>query len=356
MLRRISLISMLGLTLVFAASSAVAQYKLTVLDSNQEGKSVQPPDPLLVNAWGIVHGPGSPWWVSDNESGWSTVYNANGTKFKASANTPLEVEIPPLSGPVGSPTGVVFNPSKGFGDFQINHSAAIFLFATLDGTISGWAPGLAPFEATIATPVLTPTPSFTGLAVSNNASGSGNFLFAADNANNVVDIFDHDFKPAGQFQADTSIPTGASGFSVFGIRDVNGLVFVSFAAVNGGPGGFVDVYSEGGVLLTSKAISGSPLNQPWGFAVAPKNFGPLSNTLLVSNNTNQGTIVAFNLLNHGQFVGTVRDSLGNPIKIDQLWGIDFGDGLGDNGATNVLYFAAGPDNNLAGEFGHIFFQ
>ena len=98
--------------------------------------------------------------------------------------------------------------------------------------------------------------------------------------------------------------------------------------------------------------SGKPLNQPWGFAVAPKNFGKLSNTLLVSNNTNSGTINAFNLVS-GQFVGTVRDSNGKNIIIDQLWGIEFGGGTSNNGRTNQLFFTAGPHHNLAGTFGVI---
>ena len=98
-----------------------------------------------------------------------------------------------------------------------------------------------------------------------------------------------------------------------------------------------------------------PLNQPWGIAAAPKNFGPLSNTLLISNNTNNGTINAFDGLT-GQFVGTVRGTNGRVIRIDQLWGIDFGDGTGKNGRVNQMFFTAGPFNNLAGTFGTIAFQ
>ena len=139
---------------------------------------------------------------------------------------------------------------------------------------------------------------------------------------------------------------------MFGIRDINGQVFVAFADASGGPGGFVDVYSESGVLLKSSFIHGAPLNQPWGFAIAPTNFGPLSNTLLISNNTNSGTIHGFNPLN-GAFVGTMKDTQGNVIRIDQLWGIDFGGGVTANGPRNTLFFAAGPSDNLAGTFGKI---
>jgi len=104
-----------------------------------------------------------------------------------------------------------------------------------------------------------------------------------------------------------------------------------------------------------RLAQGGPLNQPWGFTVAPKNFGPLSNTLLVSNNTNSGTINGFDIAT-GDLVGTIRDSSGKLIHIDQLWGIEFGDGLGINGRTNQLFFTAGPSNNLAGTFGVITFE
>jgi uncharacterized protein (TIGR03118 family) len=187
--------------------------------------------------------------------------------------------------------------------------------------------------------------------------GINNRLYAADTANNKIDVYDGNFTPvfnAGAF-TDPNIP---AGFSVFGIQDINGEVYVTYAAVPSGSGGFVDEYTEEGVLVskTKPLISGFPLNQPWGIAAAPKNFGPLSNTLLVTNNINKnGTINAFNPTT-GQFVGTVRDaSTGKPIFIDQLWGIGFGDGKGSNGAPNALFFTAGPSNNLAGTFGVITF-
>jgi hypothetical protein len=88
---------------------------------------------------------------------------------------------------------------------------------------------------------------------------------------------------------------------------------------------------------------------------APRNFGPLSNTLLISNNTNAGTINAFDPIS-GRFIGRVKDMNGKAIRIDQLWAIDFGDGMGKNGLPNHLYFTAGPGNNLAGTFGTIVFQ
>ena len=335
--RTIALTFSLGLVLMFVSSTALAQYQLANLVSNQAGVAPHT-DPLIVNAWGMVHAPGSPWWISDNNSGWSTLYNAAGIKQG------LVVEIPTASGGgVGSPTGDVFNGSQ---EFQVKGWPSIFLFATLDGTISGWAPQVDLNNAMIA--LTAPGAVYTGLAITNKASG--NFLFAADNANNKVDMYDGTFKLVKSF-TDTTLP---AGFAPFGIRDLGGLVYVAFASTSGAAGGFIDIFSEKGTFLKHLA-QGPPLNQPWGLAVAPSNFGPLSNTLLVSNNTNSGTINGFNAIT-GQFVGTIKDTTGEAIRIDQLWGIDFGDGMGKNGAKNKLFFTAGPDNNFAGTFGSIVFK
>lgn len=335
--RTITLMCSLGLALLFVCNTAAAQYELTNLVSNQAGVAKHD-DPLIVNAWGLVHGPGTPWWVSDNMSGWSTLYNANGVKQG------LVVEIPTATGAgVGSPTGVVFNGSQ---DFKVNGQSTFFIFATLDGTISAWAPNIDLNNALIQ--VKKAGAVYTGLAITNNASG--NLLFAADNANNKVDVYNGSFQHIKSF-TDTTLPTG---FAPFGIRDLAGLIYVTFASTSGGPGGFIDVFSEKGVFL-KQLVHGAPLNQPWGLAAAPGNFGPLSNTLLVSNNTNTGTINGFNSIT-GQFVGTIKDTTGKAIQIDQLWAVGFGDGSANNGPKNTLFFTAGPDNNFAGVLGSIVFK
>jgi uncharacterized protein (TIGR03118 family) len=361
--RRISLTLALPLALIFLSSAALAQFQLTNLSSNQVGHAHHD-DPLLVNGWGIVHGPGTPWWVSDNNSGWSTLYDSTGAAFPPAPAAPLRVLIPTtgngpsspkgLNGP-GSPTGVVFNATSekgGAQEFKVEGWSSIFLFATLDGTISGWAPQSNLNEAIIAVDNGggNSSASYTGLAITNRPSG--NLLFAADMAHNKVDVYSKDFALVNSF-TDSSVP---AGFAVFGIQDIDGFVYVTFAATNGGPGGFVDKFTEGGTLVGGKSfIKGAPLNQPWGIALAPATgFGKLSNTILVSNNTNTGTINAFNRTT-GTFVGTVKDVYGKAITIDQLWGIGFGDGMpkGNNGKTNQLFFAAGPSNNVAGTFGVI---
>ncbi|HTW56501.1 MAG TPA: TIGR03118 family protein [Terriglobales bacterium] len=335
----LTLTMIMALALMLASSAAVAQYQLTNLVSNQVGQAKHT-DPLLVNAWGLAYSPTGPFWISDEGTGWSTLYNENGLKQG------LEVVVPPASGKgTGSPTGIVFNGSS---EFQVQGWASIFLFATLDGTISGWAPQSNPNAAIIAVNNSSTGAIYTGLAITSYPSG--NFLFAADSWNNKVDIYDGNFNWVSSF----TDPTVAAGFTPFGIQDIDGLLFVTFAAQNGGPGGYVDIFSEGGVFL-KRVADGYPLNQPWGLAAAPKNFGPLSNTLLVANNINADSkINAFNVLN-GQSVGPMLDTNGNSIKIDQLWGIEFGGGNSNSGSKNQLFFTAGPSNNLTGTFGVISF-
>jgi uncharacterized protein (TIGR03118 family) len=328
--------------LMLASSAAIAQYKLTNLSSNQVGQA-RHTDPLLVNGWGLAAGPGSPWWLSDNGSGWSTLYDQTGTTISQ-----LKVLIPTGGGNgPGSPTGIVFNGSN---DFQVQGWASIFLFATLDGTISGWAPQSNFNQAIVAVNTAShSSPAvYTGLAVTSKASG--NFLFAADVANNKVDIYDANFNFVTSF-TDATLP---AGFAPFGIQDIDGLVYVAFASATGGNGGYVSEFKEDGTFV-KQLIAGSGLNQPWGIALAPKHFGALSNTLLISNNTNHGAINGYNPVS-GQLVGTLKDENGKAIVIDQLWGIAFGQGNSSDGGANQLFFTAGPSGNLAGTFGVIALQ
>ena len=334
--RKIAFTICLGLAVISFSSAALAQYQLKNLASNQVGTAGHV-DPLIVNAWGLVRTPSSPFWISDEGSGWSTLYDGQGVAKS------LRVLVPSASGAgPGSPTGIVFNGSS---EFQIQGWTAFFLFATLDGTISGWAPQTNPNDAIIVVNNSATGAVYTGLAITSKPSG--NFLYAADTANNKVDVYDGSFNFVTSF-TDSTLPPG---FAPFGLQDINGLVYVSFASSTGGQGGFIDIFQENGTFVRQLA-AGQPLNQPWGFAVAPPNFGKLSNTLLVSNNTNSGTINAFNLVT-GQFVGTLRDANGKNIVIDQLWGIEFGGGTANNGRTNQLFFTAGPHGNLTGTFGVI---
>jgi uncharacterized protein (TIGR03118 family) len=330
--RAIALTASLGLLLAAMSSTALAQYQAANLVSNIAGKAKHT-DPLLANPWGLAYSPGAPFWISDEYSGYSTLYDGLGNPQS------LQVIVPPTSGTgKGTPTGIVYNGSQ---EFRIFNWTSLFLFATLDGTISGWSsfnPGAALIGAQQAGAV------YTGLAITSKASG--NFLYAADSANDRVDVYDGNFNFVKSF-TDNAIP---AGFAPFGIQDIGGQVYVTFASTSGGAGGYIDIFTEDGTLVKHFA-HGAPLNQPWGIAVAPANFGSLSNTILVSNNTTAGTINGFNKTT-GKLVGTIKNSAGNPITINGLWGIEFGGGTAANGKTNQLFFTAGP-GDVNGYFGAI---
>ncbi len=340
-----------GVVLFMLSAPAEAQYQLTNLVNNQVGQAPTI-DPLLANAWGLTRSATSPWWISDNDTGWSTIYSATGTQESLKVLIPTAGNGPTspqgLNGP-GMPTGIVYNGSSS--DFQVEGASTSFIFATLDGTISAWAPGINKNQSTIAVDNSALKASYTGLAITSNSSG--NYLYAADNTNNHVDMFDGSFTLVKSF-GDPDIP---STFSVFGIRDINGLVYVTYAIPNVGAGGYVDVFKEDGSFVKT-LIQGLPLNQAWGIAAAPPNFGPLSNTLLVSNNSVDGTINAFDPIT-GRFVGTIRDREGRKIVLNNLWGIAFGGGTANNGALNELFVTVGQGigtAELAGTFAKIVFK
>jgi uncharacterized protein (TIGR03118 family) len=336
--RAVVLTTSVWLFLIVLGGSAMAQsYKVVNLDSNVSGMA-KFTDPLLVNGWGIAYAPGAPFWVSDEGTGWSTLYNGAGM------HQSLEVVVPSAKGlGRGSPTGIVYNGSS---EFPVQGWASTFLFATLDGTISGWTSLANPTKAIIAINNSTAGAVYTGLAITSHASG--NFLYAADSANNKVDVYDGSFTFVTSF-TDTNL----TGMVLFGIQDIGGFVYVAFAPSSGAAGGAIDIFNEDGSFVKT-LVKAHHLNQPWGMTMAPSNFGPLSNTLLVSNNTNTGNITAYNPTT-GAYVGIMQDSAGKTIKIDQIWGIEFGGGTSSNGKTNQLYFAAGPNNNVDGTFGKIEF-
>jgi uncharacterized protein (TIGR03118 family) len=348
---RIAVAACLGLVLLMVSAPANAQYRLTNLVSDQVHQAPTI-DPLIANAWGLARSAKSAWWISDNDTGWSTIYDASGKQ------EPLRVLIPTagngpisptgLNGP-GSPTGIVYNGSPT--DFQVQGWSSVFLFATLDGTISAWVPAVNKNLALLAVDNSANKASYTGLAITSNASG--NFLYAADNTNNVIDMYDGNFNLVKSF----SDPNPPSGQAVFGVQDINGMVYVTYAVPGVGAGGVVDIFTESGTFVKT-LIQGTILNQAWGVAAAPGNFGPLSNTLLVSNNSVAGTINAFDPIT-GNFVGTIKDENGKPIVLNNLWGIAFGGGSKSNGATNELFVTVGPGigpNELAGTFAKIVYK
>lgn len=322
-------------------------------------------DKSLVNPWGVSFSPTGPFWVSDNGTGVTTLYNGNGQPFPFPPQPPLVVTIPPPkdspAGTVAAPTGQVFNSTTS--DFVVSKDGhprdgkpAVFLFVTEDGTISGWNPQVDPTHAILAVDSSASGAVYKGLAL------LGDSLYAADFHNNKIDIFSKDFHLDGSF---TDPQATQLGFAPFNIQNLGGKLYVTFAKQNGpdnhddqaGPGnGFIDVFDPSNDSLTrlasGTAVGGknSALNSPWGLALAPADFGKFSHDLLVGN-FGSGQIDAFDP-NSGAFLGKLRDISGKPIQIDGLWSLTFGNG-GQAGKTNELFFTAGINDEQHGLFGKI---
>jgi uncharacterized protein (TIGR03118 family) len=334
-------------------------------------------DPNLVNPWGISESATSPFWVSDNNAGVSTLYNTQGVPLS------LVVSIPSPGDPTGNsgtPTGTVFNIALGSGAFKISNGTtsapAIFLFATEDGTIVGWNPSVNPVGSdpmkagtfgTIAVdnsanPTAATGAVYKGLTIATDGNGR-TLLYAANFRAGAIDVFDTNFKPV------TTLATGAftdpnlpKGYAPFNVQVLNGKIYVTYAKQNeakhddvAGPHhGFVDVFNlDGSAGLDGgqvRLISRGPLDSPWGLAVAPASFGSLAGALLVGNFRN-GRINAFDPAT-GAFLGGLKDPDGEPIQIDGLWALKVGNG-GNGGDANTLYFTAGLFGETHGLFGSL---
>jgi uncharacterized protein (TIGR03118 family) len=344
-------------------------YQVTPLVSNLAGHAANP-DPVLQNAWGIAFSPaGSPFWVNDNATGCSTLYDGAGNKVSLQVSIPLPGNViaggscrpsdpnnPPNPTPA-APTGIIWNPSAGF-LVPGTKIPAVFIFDTEDGTLSAWAGGLNPAaDAVIAADNSSSGAVYKGLVFGLNVRGG--FLFATNFNAGTIDVFgatgaDGLFTPArtdGGF-VDPNLP---SGYAPFGISNIDGDLFVTYAKQNdkkhddvaGAGHGFVDVFDTDGHLLRRFASRGT-LNSPWGVTRASFAFGPFSGKILVGNFGN-GRINAFN--NDGTLAGELADVHGRPVSIDGLWTLTLGGGRGSS--SDTLYFSAGPNGETNGLFGTI---
>jgi len=327
-------VASLSLLLLLVTPTA-AQYKRRDLVSNVNGKAVNT-DTNLVNSWGMAFFPHGPFWVANDGSGVSTLYGPNGGAVS------LVVTVP------AAPTGMVANPTT---DFVVskngNSGPAAFMFASFGGTISGWNPKVDHTNAVVAVDNSgqASPPFYSGLAIGVSSSGK-NFIYAADVGNNKVDVYDGGFHFVKSF-TDPSIP---SGFAAFGIQNIQGQLYVTFAGfLSAAAGGFVDVFDTDGNFIKRFASLGE-LNLPWGMALAPNDFGEFSNDVLVGNLGN-GNIAAFG--QDGSFKGLLKDDDGQYISIDGLWSIAFGTDPSANGRTNQLFFTGGPVFYQQGLFGVI---
>ncbi|MGB7556608.1 MAG: TIGR03118 family protein [Candidatus Korobacteraceae bacterium] len=340
----VSAMALLVAGMLFSLPAAAQRSVPTILTSDIANISVNT-DPNLVNAWGMSASSSSPWWVSDNGTGLSTLYNSAGVPQG------LVVTIPSANGSdTGTPTGQVFN---GTTDFKIVGTPAHFIFATEDGTISGW------YTGTTAQIVVNNSPGavYKGLALAS--AGGANYLYAANFRNGSVDVFDGSFNPhsfGGTAFQDSSIPTGFAPFNVANIG--NGKLAVTFAKQNpekhddvAGPGnGYVDIFDTSGNLLM-RLTRTLYLNSPWAVVVAPASgFGQFSGNILVGQ-FGSGAIAAFDATT-GSFRQLLLDPNNLQLQINGLWGLGFGNG-GSAGPTTTLFFTAGVFGEAHGLFGSI---
>lgn len=345
---------LLSLLLAFAAQPAAAQFYTQHNLVSDGVVAADLVDSSLVNAWGLASSGSSPWWVANNGTDTSTLYNASGPKI---AKVGLTVDV------AGAPTGLVFNSGTGF----VVHNgaasgAAVFIFATESGSILGWNPGVPPPPPSTLANVAVPPSSavYKGLAIAHTTSGD--LLYATDFHHARVDVFDSSFAPvhvAGAF-TDPNIPPG---YAPFGIRNIGGTIYVTYAlqdedAHDDVPGmghGFVDAYDTAGTFIRRVASRGT-LNSPWGLALAPADFGTFSNALLIGN-FGDGRIHAYDVgqargNGAAKYRGMLHSDTGAPLEIEGLWALAFGNNAGAGPAT-TLFFTSGPDEEKHGLFGSL---
>lgn len=341
---------LLALVLCVPSLANAASYKATILTADTSGIAPNT-DPNLVNPWGVSFAPGGPFWVSDNNTGLSTLYNGTGQV------QPLVVVIPPPTGSsaISTPTGTVYNATGGFvvkkGSLT---GAGIFLFDTEDGTISGWNPSVDATNAILAVDNSSSGAVYKAMELANN--GTGNFLYVPNFFSAKIEVYDTNFNLvnlAGSF-TDPQLPPG---FAPHNIRNIGGKLYVAYAKQNAqktdakiGAGlGLVDVFDLNGNFIKHFAFRGK-LNAPWGLAQAPANFGTFSNAILIGN-LGDGRITAYNATT-GALLGQFSDAQNRPLAFAGLWALTFGNG-GQGGSTNVLYFTSGPSGYNHGRLGSI---
>ena len=337
-------------------------YIQTNLVSNTDAAPVH--DANLRNAWGLTHGPATPWWIADNFNGLSTVYNTSTTPTTVLSN--IVVTVPDAAGNPGHPTGIMFNGSST--DFLLAPGKqAIFIWVTEDGTIDGWNPGVNATKAV----VVFPPPNKTNDAVYKGATiaevGGKKYLLVANFKSGQIDVFDSAFHPVDAPKHAFRDQKIRKGFAPFNVQGIGPNVVVTYAKqddkgeddVPGAGLGFVDVFRADGELLL-RLEHGDWFNAPWGVALAPGDFGEFSHALLVGN-FGDGTIAAFNPVS-GDFIGNMLTPSGSKVAILGLWALSFGNG-NINSATppgplpsgpgNVLFFTAGPNEEMDGLFGKL---
>jgi uncharacterized protein (TIGR03118 family) len=332
----------LAFSFLSASGIATAQtYTETRLVSDTAAGMGMKIDPNLVNPWGLAAFPNAPFWVSDNGTGLSTLYDGLGNIQTLVVTIPPSASAPP--GSKGSPTGIIANTTTDFG-------GAAFIFDSEDGTISTWAG--APSASIVVDKGTAAVYKGLTFAQLNGA----NVLYAANFRAGTVEVYDTNFNPVALDPGAFTDPKLPAGFAPFNVQAINGNIFVTFALQNAaknsqqnGPGlGFVEEFDPSGKSLL-RFDHGTYLDAPWGVALAPSNFGAFSNDLLIGN-FGSGTMIAFDPTT-GAAKGSLRNAKGKAIQTPGLWALSFGLG-GNAGPTNWLYFTAGIKGQAHGVFGY----
>lgn len=365
--RKLSAAILLTTALIVSPRLSAQHYLRTDLTQNAAGVSATAPqtDPNLVNAWGLSRASGSPWWISDNGTGLSTLYDAAGV-----AQSLVVTMAHPDGVDSSAPTGTVFNYSTGFEAAAGKKS--IFLFCTEEGTITGWNPGAAPTTALLLVNN-NKKAVYKGCALAGSSNGA--MLYATNFQTGRIDVFDSQFNPvslgghAFRLDGNEGDRGGSSDnrltqdrqdltWAPFNIQNVGGNLVVTFAKK--APGATDETAGAGfGRVVIFDAMGrkivelqrGAWFNAPWGVTLAPADFGTFSHRILIGN-FGDGTIHAFNAAS-GKFEGTLLDASGTAIKIDGLWALSFGGGNANSGNANSLYFTSGPMDEAAGIFGKL---
>jgi uncharacterized protein (TIGR03118 family) len=329
------------------------EFRQTNLVSDLNTVGAQVVDPNLKNPWGLAFGPTTPLWVADNGTSIAGVYPVSPVGPTAQPSR-LDVTLPPAD---SAPTGQVFNPT---GDFVVKSKAgmgpALFIFSSEGGQIIAWNPAADPVvngKSTAQTEFSSKTAVYKGLAIASTRFGT--FLYASNFHDNRVDVFNTRFHRVhlfGDFR-DRHLPRG---YAPFGIRAINGFIYVTYAKqdadrkddVAGRGHGFIDVFTPGGFLV-ERLVSRGALDSPWGLEVAPRGFGPFGGKLLVGN-FGDGRIHAYGLFS-GRPDGTLRTKHHKAITIDGLWALQFG--TATTGGTGTLLFSAGLNDEADGLVGAI---
>jgi uncharacterized protein (TIGR03118 family) len=318
-------------------------YQITNLVSDQATVGAATTDPNLVNAWGLAYGPTTDFWVANQATRTTTVYDGLGHM----PTVPIVVSDPTISGSAeGGPTGAVFNGSATafLGDE--------FIFASLDGSISGWSAGVT---TTRRVDNSASHAVYTGLATGTN--GTTTYLFAANLMAGTVDVFNSSYAPVSLGASAFVDPTLPAGYSPYNVQVLAGQLYVAYAQhaasalrETPGPGlGYVSLFNLDGTFVRRVASAGS-LNAPWGIALAPATFGTFSNALLVGN-FGDGHITAFHATT-GAMLGQLSGANNVPLAINGLWGLTFGNDA-SAGKSNQLYVTAGPQAETHGLFATI---